>query len=233
MLTSSAGTDWLAVTTAASAAVSTIFVVGGVVVGVRQLVLTRRANTVTMLAQMIVQWDGPSFKDLRRQAARGMLADPPEYEYDWLDLLAWLEILALYVVGERVINLKDAWNAFAEVIISYVLCSATQIAAYRQVQLDVFSEPDGPECEVTGVRRKTTPSDDRSRHTVCRTTPRVPRVGEPAAAGSRRASPCGDLATAPRASLRLARLRLARLGRCGVLGNHHPPKIPVRLTADK
>ena len=86
-----------------------------------------------MLAQMIVQWDGPSFKDLRRQAARGMLADPPEYEYDWLDLLAWLEILALYVVGERVINLKDAWNAFAEVIISYVLCSATQIAAYRQV----------------------------------------------------------------------------------------------------
>jgi hypothetical protein len=172
VLTSSAGTDWLAVTTAASAAVSTIFVVGGVVVGVRQLVLTRRANTVTMLAQMIVQWDGPSFKDLRRQAARGMLADPPEYEYDWLDLLAWLEILALYVVGERVINLKDAWNAFAEVIISYVLCSATQIAAYRQVDSTYFQN-------LMDLNAKLLEFDAKQRHlTIAAVTPSAVQLRE-------------------------------------------------------
>lgn len=118
--------------TTIATAVSAIFVAGGVAVGARQLVLSRRAATVTMLAQMIKEWDSPGFKDLRKRAATKMLSQPPVYGPDWLDLMGWFEILALYVIDVRVIRVRDAWNAFSDVLISYVQTSSTEIEDYRR-----------------------------------------------------------------------------------------------------
>jgi hypothetical protein len=71
--------------------------------------------------------------------------------------MAWFDFLALYVVDVKVIRFRDAWNAFAEVVISYVLISDSQIAMYRTVDETYFEN-------VVELERRLLEFDAKQRH---------------------------------------------------------------------
>ena len=98
----------------------------------KQFELARRATAIALLAQMIRDWESPEFREKRRDAARGLLEDPLQPSDGWFEVMNWCETLAIYVVDQKTIELRDVWNAASDVVITYVAASSKPIASFRE-----------------------------------------------------------------------------------------------------
>jgi hypothetical protein len=65
--------NWPALITAVAAVISVTLVAAGVGVGLQQLLIATRGARVTVLAQLIREWDSPEFQAIRRRAATQLL----------------------------------------------------------------------------------------------------------------------------------------------------------------
>lgn len=123
---------------AVATAFGAVFVPIGLLRNAKQFGLARQATAIALLAQMVRDWESPEFREKRRDAARGLLEDPLQPSDGWFEVMNWCETLAIYVVDQKVIELRDVWNAASDVVITYVAASKQPIASFRKEDSTYF-----------------------------------------------------------------------------------------------